>query len=184
MNDLSGAKIRWTGGKHGLEKQDEKEKKILLNELDKANKMSVALDMYVASQNKTGAWIPLSDEKTEAEGIREALIQSAGKFFDMGVLQEFEREFLNSVIPGGNIAKEQTLTALREWTTGKGSEGKGRPQAYARALKEFINRRFYGAIKYLGNYERWEPEKKYTVRKKGERGASAADMALAKSRGK
>lgn len=178
INDLQGNPIRWIGGRHGLEKQDLKEKKIILNELEKANKMSVALDMYVASQNKTGAWIPLSDEKTEAEGIREALIQSAGEFFDMGVLQEFEREFLNSVIPGGNIAKEQILTTLKEWTTGKGSEGKGRPQAYARALKEFINKRFYGAIQYLGNYEPWGGDKKIKQRKKGERGASAKAEAL------
>tara|TARA_R110000824_G_scaffold75012_2_gene190551 strand:+ start:868 stop:2640 length:1773 start_codon:yes stop_codon:yes gene_type:complete len=189
IKDLSGMKIRWTGGKHGLDKQDPNEKKILLSELEKANKLSVALDMYVASQNVKGSWVPFSKERTQAEGIREALIQSAGEFFDMGVLQEFEREFLNSVIPGANILKENVLTALDSWGSGDDLGEStipmaGRPAAYAKALKEFIDKRFYGAVKYLGNYEPWEEKKKYTVRKKGERGSSAADMALAKSRGK
>ena len=176
INDMQGKPIRWVGGKHGLEKQDPKEKEMLLAEREKANMLTVAIDKYIESTRADRAWMPGSEARAAAEGLREALVHGEGKFFGMGVLQQFERQFLESVIPKDESIPESIFT----WLKGDSS----RIAAYGEALKGFANDRFMGAVGALGNYEPWGGEKKYTVRKKGERGSSAADMALVKSRGK
>lgn len=163
INDMQGKPIRWVGGKHGLEKQDPEEKKLLLAEREKANMLTVAIDKYIESTHADRAWIPGSEARSAAEGLREALVHGEGKFFGMGVLQFFERQFLEGVIPTGESIPESIFT----WLKGDSS----RIAAYGEALKEFANERFMGAVGALGNYEPWGGEG-VKARKKGQRGAS------------
>ena len=145
LADLEGNEIRYIGARKGIE-ADPKDKEAIRDELTAATDIKQALDSYVEAAKDPEAWKWFGTAQAKAKGLREALIQMSSKFYGMGVLQEFEREVLNSVVPGGGTVTEKLITLF---TSGDQS----RLDAYAEGLTRFINDKFHSKIDRFTHYE-------------------------------
>tara|TARA_R110000765_G_scaffold112962_4_gene205219 strand:+ start:657 stop:2438 length:1782 start_codon:yes stop_codon:yes gene_type:complete len=145
LADLEGNLIRFIGARKGF-KQDPQDKKAIREELDAATDMKQALENYVEASKDPDAWKWFGTAQKKAETMKETLIQMSSGFFGMGVLQEFEREVLAAVVPGGGTAKEKFITLI----TGA---DQSRLEAYYDAMNKFINDKLHSKIARFTHYE-------------------------------
>lgn len=161
--------IRYTGKGRA---PTEQEKKILFDTVQPTIGAKSAGRQYMKAFEQA---IGLKGEAAASGALlaRENFIASLGALFEKGVLQEFERKELEKILPGKSQLGEKFWRSVST---------QDRVDAVVSRLNEMVDDKVSEAVNTLEFYEFNKP--KYAVRKKGERGSSAADMALVKSRGK
>ena len=150
IRDLEGNEIKFIGARKGLQQKDfMQDRKDIVEAINKGKGYVAALDSYVRASKQAGVWRPWGEKRTIAEGMREAVIQSSAGFFDMGVLQEFERQVMDDVLPGHGLVGQELTNAVNKWL----GDDVGRIEAYAMGMRKFVNDRVLGTINTFSNYE-------------------------------
>ena len=186
IRDLEGNEIKFIGARKGLQQKDfMQDRKDIIEAINKGKGYVAALDGYVRASKQAGVWRPYGQKRTIAEGMREAVIQSSAGFFDMGVLQEFERQVMDDVLPGHGLAGQDLTNAVNEWL----GDDVGRIEAYAMGMRKFVNDRVLGTINTFSNYEvqggrrpTYTPTGQRKASKTGQRKASKKEKQLYKAR--
>jgi len=103
ITGIDGKPIRYTGPAIGSTSYNQKSHDKLEETGRRRAMANAALEQY-RDAFKAASIMPLTDSRKAAFAARQALIARLGDVWDKGVLQEFEWEQLDSMLPGGNIS--------------------------------------------------------------------------------
>lgn len=160
--DSGYAGVKWVGGtKHGMDKQDPGDKKKIQDVAVKSATAKGAINRFKDALSGAKFYsLPLSAKHAQLSALREDLIATLGGLWEKGVLQEFEREQIEAIIPG---KYPSSATAIEGFT--------GRINAGLTALNDAAEGKLEDVVGAFTQYE-YIPEKRKTswIRTTGEKG--------------
>jgi hypothetical protein len=162
INDIDGVNVRYTGPT----KINFKIRNDLAETGRKSHQATAALEQYRQAWKAVGlSVLKPSDKRARLDAALQALIARLGDVWDKGVLQEFEWEQLNDMLPGSKYPGWEKL-------------GPDRVEAVLSELQKSFAGALNSHIDSLSNYQRQKGGFKGDVVSTGEQGASAQQGVL------
>ena len=163
MSQDSGAEgIKWIGGtKLGLDEQVKTDREAMVEVRRKANVVQGSLNRFKdALISASFLEKPWSEKHAQVKALREGLISELGVIWGKGVLQQFEREQIEAILPGEYPRFEMGISSFTD-----------RINAGLNALTDAAEDKVRDTVQAYSHYEYVVPKRKRAwIRTTGERG--------------